>query len=191
MNAYFIETEFEKSVDFNGSKFKKHAIFNGSHFHGKSTFWDSQFYRYTSFYNSSFDGEFLLDGARFREGIFDLRGAKIQDSKSREASCRLAKKFSENKGDRENADYYFYQEMDARRQRKSWYIQCFELFFVRLIFGYGIHPFRLMAWWLLSVACFGIYYWAESGINNAMQPFDYIKFSFATSFAPRIYCKCN
>ena len=184
MNAYFIETNFGNSLDFNGSKFKKHAIFNGSHFNGKSSFWDSQFYRYALFEKSVFNSDFLLDGARFKEEILDLKGARFEDSKSREVSCRLAKKFSENNGDRENADYYFFQEMDARRQRKPCYIQVFEIIFVRLIFGYGIHPFRLIFCWLLFVIAFGIHYWTESGIDNTMGLPDCIKFSFATAFAP-------
>lgn len=90
----------------------------------------------------------------------------------------------EKTGDKEEADYHFYREMEAKRKQTPWYVRYLEFIVLQKIFGYGVHPWWLMFWWGIVVIIFAILYQTGNGIIGAMQPCDYIKVSFATAIAP-------
>jgi len=192
--VYFSESHFQKDVSFINSKFCYFAEFSESQFNGVSNFSKTEFDK-VNFCESIFNGNALFSGANVKNYIDFTRSAFngdyltfentiFDEPWNQEYCCRKAKKLLEEKGDREAAGYYFYQEMDAKRKQKPWYYRYPEFVFIQLIFGYGVHPFRLMAWWLSIILVFGIFYLIGNGIDGAIQPFDYLKVSFATALAP-------
>ena len=169
----FLKCQFRFDVDFSGSKFKGTVTFNGSEFCRDACFSRCEFSQKTDFSWSQFDGDSL-----------SFKHSKFCDPISQERACRKAKNVLERNGDRQEAGYYFYCEMDAKRKQKPCYIRYPEFFFLQLIFGYGVHPPRLIAWWGIIVAAFAAFYWIGRGSNGATQLFDYLKFSLATAIAP-------
>ena len=81
--------------------------------------------------------------------------------------------------------------MDAKRKQKPMYFRYLEWFFIQFIFGYGVHPLRLMACWLGFVGLFAIMYLLWNGIDptasqlqGAATLADYVWFSIATAVTP-------
>jgi hypothetical protein len=110
-------------------------------------------------------------------------------------------------GNRDEEEYHFYREIEAKRIQKgirgnsglglidclkteTWSFWKFflhdvlEFVFVQKIFGYGIHPWWLMIWWLAIIALFAGLYYIGGGISGALGLFDDLKVSFATAIAP-------
>ena len=52
------------------------------------------------------------------------------------------------------------------------------------MFGYGVHPLRLWAWWFFFVGVFAAFYWIGKGVTGASQPLDYIWFSITVAVTP-------
>jgi hypothetical protein len=198
--ANFRDTEFVSNAYFNKSIFYCDANFYLSRFSGNAYFNWSQFLDTINFHGSKFMG----DSLGFNEALF-------RDPKAQEEACRRAKNINEMNGNRELASYYFYREMEALRKQKGslsgshflpperersmisenwsaikrffWY-DIIEYVFVQGIFGYGVHPIRLIISWGIVVISFGILYKAGNGITGATQLFDYFKFSLAIAIAP-------
>lgn len=61
-----------------------------------------------------------------------------------------------------------------------------EFVFIQKIFGYGVHPFQLFAWWLAFVVIFAVIYSIKGAIEqpDARQWYDYLWFSIATAATP-------
>ena len=84
--------------------------------------------------------------------------------------------------------------MDAKLKQKPWYICYPEYIFIQLIFGYGVHPFRLMFCWFLVAVIFAIFYSVNGGITGKLpasslpQPWSYFVecfyFSVVTAVTP-------
>lgn len=204
--ASFSESQFNADVTFMGSRFhnpdadfsaslfSKRAFFAGCKFNGvdfrKTTFvedvdfGDSKFSRGSTFGGAKFRGKADLDEAKFIGDVLTLRDAKFNDPKSQEDACRRAKNVLEKNGNREEAGYHFYREMEARRKQKPGYIRYPEFLFIQMIFGYGVHPEWLMYWWILIIAIFAFIYAFGDALYGATGPFDYIKVSFAIAIAP-------
>ena len=68
-------------------------------------------------------------------------------------------------------------------KRFFWY-DVIEFIFVQGIFGYGVHPKRLIISWGAMTIAFSILYKIGNGLNGATQLFDYFKFSLAAAIAP-------
>jgi hypothetical protein len=62
-----------------------------------------------NFYNSDLRGELIFKNAKFKE------------PSTQEKAFRKAKIVWGELGDREEADYYFYREMEAKRLQKPYY----------------------------------------------------------------------
>lgn len=180
-DAHFIEVIFLRDANFMNAEFLGN-VFMGMDIYQRK----SKFYGATNFKNSLFKKRVHIKGADFLGNVISLsfRGAEFEDPLSQESVCRLAKRILETNGDKEEADYHFYKEMEAKRVRKSWYKRYPEYIFIQLIFGYGVHPPRLMASWIFIILAFGMLYWIGSGINGAAQLLDCMKFSFASAIAP-------
>lgn len=191
--ASFIFIEFKWTATFKGSRFKhgnfqgssfgNHVYFNGSifniaefnrvKFNGNANFTKAKFYGWAKFGDSTFNGYAVT-----------FRAAEFCGPEDQEDACRRAKNVLEKNGDREEAGYHFYREMEAKRMQKPWYYRYPEFALVQLIFGYGVHPFWLIYWWLLTVCTFASVYALGNGINGATQWYDYIWFSIVTAIIP-------
>lgn len=225
MDAFFGGTTFSVAF-FNGATFGSEARFQGATlrnawFRG-ATFKNAWFYkttfdRRTIFEGAVFGGSAIFRGATFEHVIFNeakfegdvltFRDATFNRAKDQEDACRKAKNVLEKNGDREEAGYHFYREMEAKRIQKGirgnsgldlidclktdtwsfwrffWY-DAIEWLFVQMMFGYGVHFERLIVTWVVVVVLFaGLYYHSDaiSGVSNA---FDSLKISFATAIAP-------
>jgi len=171
-NADFMEATFSE-VGFEGSTFSEGALFLGATFRGDADFSDATFMRDALFNEAKFEGEVLT-----------FKDATFADARSQERACRRAKNELEKNGNREEAGYHFYREMEGKRKQKPWYIRYPEFVFIQLIFGYGVHPFRLIAWWFFFVGIFAGIYWKWNGVIGALQPLDYIWFSITVAVTP-------
>jgi hypothetical protein len=127
-----------------------------------------------------------------------------------EEACRRAKNVLSKAGNRDEEEYHFYREMEAKRIQKgirgngglglvylllktdTWSFWKFffhdvlEFFFVQKIFGYGIHPYWLFGWWFAFVVIFAVIYSIKGAIEqpDARQWYDYLWFSIATAATP-------
>lgn len=144
-----------------------------------------------SFLGAKFGGDVIFDSAKFSVDNLTFRDAEFNNPGSQEDACRRAKNVLEKNGNREEAGHHFYREMDGKRKQKPWYIRYPEWFFIQFIFGYGVHPFRLMACWFGFVGLFTIVYLHWSGIDSVASQLkgnatlaDYVWFSIATAVTP-------
>ena len=69
------------------------------------------------FGKTKFGGLFTLDNCDMGNEISFI-DSKFNLPKSQEEACRAAKNICESQGNREESDYYFYREMEARRKQK-------------------------------------------------------------------------
>ena len=183
--AAFLGTQFKGRAEFSWTIYNR-CNFSYAHFYESANFFGARFDEYVTFCGARFDSHanFLdtkISGVDSPE-IFKI--ATFKRSEDEETVCRKAKKLMEEQGNKKEADNYFYREMAAGRRLKPRSVRYPEYIFMQLIFGYGVHPWRLIIWWGIIVLAFAVLYGIGNGINGATQLFDYIKFSFATAIAP-------
>lgn len=195
-DAWFIGAYFNGAVWVRGASFSKEAWFI-----------EASFSKETWFNGASFSRNAMFNGASFSGDILTFRDASFADSASKEYVCRKAKNVLEKNGDREEAGYHFYREMEAKREQKGirgysglglidclktdtwsfwrffWY-DVIEWLFVQVMFGYGVHFERLIASWAVIVVLFAGLYYNGNVISGVSSVFDYLKVSFATAIAP-------
>jgi hypothetical protein len=213
-NANFDNSLFNGNSDYSEATFNWSAAFNDITFNGRILFENTTFNEIAFFNNTTFNewADFLL--TKFEGDFLTFENAAFAFPTSQETACRKAKNVLEKNGDREKAGYYFYREMEGKsKQKRSSYryfdyeallfcneayvapreltdllkylkYNILEYFFIQVVFGYGVHPWRLITWWGIMIVTFAGLYWVGSGINGASQLFDYIKFSLATAIAP-------
>ncbi len=87
-------------------------------FSGDAGFDGATFSGDTRFDEAAFNGSAWFGGATF---LHELRayGATFDKAASQEQLCRIAKRNCEEQGDKDEADYYHYREMEAKRKQKS------------------------------------------------------------------------
>jgi hypothetical protein len=190
-DADFRDSTFSEDADFRKSTFSKDAFFRGSIFSKDAFFRKSTFSEDADFKKSIFSEGADFRDSTFRGEILTFKKAIFLNPSSQEDACRRAKIVLESSGDREESGYHFYREMEGKRRQKDWYVRYPEFIFIQLIFGYGVHPFRLWAFWLGFVGVFALIYWLGHGIDatassmkEAPQIVDYIWFSIATAITP-------
>jgi len=105
-----------------------------------------------------------------------FRGTEFPLAESQEEACRMAKGISENLGDREEADYYYYREMEAKRKLKH-PLKSFLEMPVQYCFGYGIYPLRVFFTWFTLILIFALVYWLGNGIEEANSLLECVYFS--------------
>ncbi len=183
-NAYLHQSHFQKTI------FGSFISFNYAEFGPDAVFWEAQFEGDAYFLGAKFEGTVEFARAHFSESIC-FYSTEFKEPRSQEDVSRLAKQILEGMGDREEAGHYFYREMEAKRRQKPWYIRYPEYVFIQWMFGYGVHPFRLMACWFGFVFLFAAVYWLGHGIDAAASQskgnatlVDYIWFSIATAVTP-------
>jgi len=213
MKVQFTESKFKNCVYFMGARFNGESRFLDCQFNDKADFCDARFSSYVNFIRANFgndacfigshfngdvyfvqaqfDGIACFNIARFDGEVLTFKDARFSIPIDQEDACRRAKNLMERSGDREEAGLHFYREMDGKRKQKPWYIRYPEWFFIQLIFGYGVHPYRLMACWFGFVFLFAAIYSLGHGIDAVASQLkgnatlvDYIWFSIATAVTP-------
>jgi len=192
--ADFSESEFNGTADFLRCKFEFDVDFREAKFNEKVDFIGCEFSRDAYFSGCEFSRKIEFAGSQFNGDSLSFKYSKFSDPVSQEEACRRAKNVMERNGDRQEAGYYFYREMEAKRRQKPWYVRYPEFFFIQLIFGYGVHPFRLMFCWFAVATVFAFIYSAEGGIISKLpasslpQPLSYFVecfyFSIVTAVTP-------
>ncbi len=198
----FLGAQFNGFANFSGSRFNDEASFNSSEFESNAIFSEAEFIQDADFSYATLNGETYFSESMFWKNLYfvksklngillSFQGAKFTDPISEELCCRTAKNILEKNGDREGAGYHFNREMVAKRKQKPWYIRYPEFVFIQLIFGYGVHPFRLWACWFGFVFLFAVIYLLGHGIDAEASQLkrnatliDYVWFSIATAVTP-------
>ncbi len=208
--ADFSYADFIEDALFNQGFFSEYASFDGVFFSEDALFNQGFFSEYASFDGAFFSEDVLFNGAKFEGDVLTFRDATFILAKSQEEACRRAKNVLSKAGNREEEEYHFYREMEAKRKQKGiyetdnrmfekystlraenlaivnrflWY-DIVEHIFLQKIFGYGVHPKRLMISWGAIVLVFGVLYLYGRAITETMDWSDNFKVSFATAIAP-------
>jgi hypothetical protein len=202
-------SNFQWGSRFSRATFSESAWFDGTTFSGDARF-----------YGATFSGDARFYGAKFEGDLLTFRNATFTHAENQAGACRRAKNVLERNGDREEAGYHFYREMEGKRKQKESDYRYFDyeallfcketdaspreltdLFkyliynildylFIQVIFGYGVHPYRLWGFWWLIVGLFALLYWIGSGVNNSTtaQPLtdflEYLWFSITFAVTP-------
>lgn len=210
--AYFQNATFKGYTNFLETFYKAYTDFNAATFSGKGvSFAEAIFFGYfTDFRKVLFDGiHGNFRATQFTGEFVSFRNAKFRNKSDQELACRKAKNVLSKGGNRDDEEYHFYKEMEAIRIQKgirgnsglglgdclktdTWSFWKFflydviEWFFVQKIFGYGVHPYWLFAWWLAFVVVFAVVYSIKGGIeeSEAKQWYDFFWFSIATAATP-------
>jgi hypothetical protein len=164
----FSRTQFANVVNFHNAQIEKNSIFAGARFREEIDFTESKFRGNIDFREAQFIKDVCFIGAQFTGDVLTFKDAEFGIPKSQEDACRRAKNLLEKNGNREEAGYHFYREMEAKRKQKPWYVRYPEFFFIQLIFGYGVHPFRLMLCWFAIATIFAFFYLAKGGIISKL-----------------------
>jgi len=198
-SAHFEETTFIREAWFQGTMFNRNALFAEATFSMDTTFLEATFRSFAYFEETTFKQEVSIVGAKFEGEFLTFRNATFFLPSSMEEACRKAKNVLAKAGNRDEEEYHFYREMEAKRIQKgirgdsglglghilaktdtwsSWrYFRydAIEWLFVQGMFGYGVHPKRLMISWGAIVLAFGFFYWYGDGIIGTTGWLDYIK----------------
>jgi len=214
----FDNTKFDKNTTFSEARFYNSAHFEGSVFSDNVTFMEAQFEREVNFSNVTFKGIVSFMNARFKGESLSFKDAAFSRANDQENACVKAKKLLDEHGKRDEADYHFFREMEGRRKQNGIYYEYFdyemllfcneevnstdlkdflkymrynilEYFVFQVIFGYGVRPWRIWAWWFIFVGIFAFVYWIGKGVNNASgqsltQPLEYVWFSITVAVTP-------
>jgi hypothetical protein len=116
-------------------------------------------------------------------GKLDCKKVKFENLSAAEETNRVAKNRWNVLGDREEADYYFYREMEAKRVQKKWYFRYPEVI-IQYCFGYGVYPERFIITWFSIILVFTAIYSTQSGINADLGFFSYFYSSVVTAITP-------
>nr|CBH37559.1 hypothetical membrane protein, ion channel family [uncultured archaeon] len=168
--VWFWGVKISGTVRFIGAKIG-HVYFNYATIGGNARFEEAEIRGMVGFERAEIKKKLIFKNTKFRIPM------------AQEEACRKAKIICENLGNRADVDYYFYREMEARRKQKNPIIRFLELP-VQYIFGYGVHPWRVIATWLLTVFSLAFVYWLGNGVEAADSLVEYIYFSVVTVATP-------
>ncbi len=187
-DAYFRAAMFEGAVIFEPATFEGFADFEEATFKLCVNFHKAKFVS-VSFLGTAFEkgadfreatiGDCEFGGSELKAGL-SLRPTTFTTYQGQENACRAAKQSWDSAGDRSQADYYFYHEMEAKRKLKTRAVRWIELP-AQFIYGYGVHPERLMAAFVLALILFDAYYWRVGEVASFSEG---LYFSFTAMVFP-------
>ena len=179
--ASFVKATIEGDVLFDGATIEGTVRFNGATIEGDTSFLKARIGGNTWFKNAKIKRyvDFSLSNIHY----LTFKDATFNNMSGQEVACRTARKTQERIGDRILADYHFYREMEAKRKQKHPIIRVLELP-VQYIFGYGVHPWRVIATWLLTAFSLAFVYWLGNGVEAADSLVENIYFSVVTAATP-------
>lgn len=178
-DVFFVGAKINGGVRFNKAEIGEEIVFEGAEIN-----------EYILFTEVKINGDIALDNAKI-DGIADfylteIKGelkckyTKFRSFQSQEVTCRKAKKIYEELGNREESDYYFYREMEARRKQKKWFIRYPEIL-VQYIFGYGTAWGRVLFTWFVVVFGLAFWFWRGKGVVETDSLWENIYFSIVTA----------
>ena len=191
--AWFTGAKIIGGVSFKDAKIGRVARFDEVEIGGDTVFVGAEIGG-----DARFDGAKIGENAWFKEakiggdasfslteikGVCSFKDAKFKKPQAQEVACRTARKTQERIGDRVSADYHFYREMEAKRKQKHPIIRVLELP-VQYIFGYGVHPWRVITTWLVTVFVLAFVYWLGHGVVAADSFWGCLYFSIVTAATP-------
>lgn len=118
-DATFKRTLFRDSAGFHKLVSNEDVDFSNAFFCDTVDFRESNFSGNVLYSNATFNEHVNLAKANFSDITF--RGAKFRHPRDQEESCRLAKTVLEKIGNREEAGYHFYREMEAIRRQNGFF----------------------------------------------------------------------
>ena len=206
----FDESTFSGDAEFDGATFSGDAVFDGTTFSWAVLFDGATFSGDARFDRATFSGDARFNRAKLEGDVLTFRDATFVHAISQERASRRAKNVLAKAGNRDEEEYHFYREMEAKRIQKGikgnsglvlgylllkaetgsfwkfFFYDVLEFVFVQKIFGYGVHPFRLFGWWLVFVVIFAVIYSINGAIEqpDTRQWYDYLWFSIATAATP-------
>jgi hypothetical protein len=159
-----------------GSKIRGDVWFDHSEIRGNADFNDTEG-RYISFDNAKISGLASFETVKPTSGL-SFKDTDFSDPANQERACRKAKQIWEGLGDRNQADYHFYREMEAKRKQKPQPARIAEWLFIQLPLKYGTSSRRLVGAWILAGLILGIGLAYERGQLSSFLS------SWAAIFAP-------
>lgn len=192
-NLFFDHSQIGNYIWFQKAIIGGESSFNHSKIGGSISFEKAQLKDNVFFNSAQIGGNIWFDKAYIKgntwfdllniEGTLNFFKTKFENFKGQERAYRSAKIIWERYGDRERADYNFYHEMEAKRKQKHFYLRYPELI-VQYIFGYGVHPSRLLFAFIGLLVLFAFFYWYLEAIFSIDSLLDKLKFSFLTLIIP-------
>ncbi|AEG17672.1 MAG: hypothetical protein K8E24_011845 [Methanobacterium paludis] len=163
-NVLLNETEINGNIWFSGSELID-IVINDVKIEGKTNFHTSKI-----------------------KGKLDCKNVNFKIPESQEETFRVAKNCAESLGDKEEADNYFYREMEAKRLQKPVYIKKPE-WILQKFFGYGVYPLRIVITFFGIFIVFSLIFWQINGIflENSIDYLNLqmaLKLSFLTLIIP-------
>jgi len=214
----FLNSNFEKYAGFLGALFRIKANFQKAIFLSNATFMDAKFLKGADFSNVIFHGIASFMDTQFEGETLSFKDTAFSRAKDQEVACLKAKRLLDDNGKREEAGYHFYREMEAKRRQKESDYRYFDYeallvcneseleprelkdflnylkynildyLFIQVIFGYGVHPYRLCGFWGVMVCFFALLYWIGGGIkidsDQHLNILDYLWFSITVAVTP-------
>jgi len=213
--ANFSRAKIGKKVSFMDAEIGEYTIFNRAAIGGDALFVGAKMGKNVFFKEAEIDGDVTFDGTEIK-GVWSFKDAVFKKPQAQEEACRTARKIQERIGNRVEADYYFYREMEAKRKQKYLKISLkpilkrirklrleklvgkhinslekerriyrgFLELPIQYIFGYGVHPWRVIATWLVTVFVLAFVYWLGQGVVAADSFWEYLYFSVVTAATP-------
>jgi len=206
-NARFGGVTFGRDAVFDEATLSRGAGFDGATFRGNALFFRATFRGNALFFRATFSGDAVFSGCTFEGDVLTFRDATFTYPRIQEDACRRAKNVLAKAGNRDEEEYHFYREMVAKRIQKGirgnsgrglrdclktdtrsfWRFfvhDALEFIFVQMIFGYGVHPVRILLGWLAFVGMFAIIFSVKGALEEPVQWYDYFWFSIATAATP-------
>lgn len=218
----FIGANIDGNASFVGAWINGDASFDLVNIEGILSFWDATINGHASFDGASIQNELILDittiqgNITFFESVYgyDNHGdisllnprlignfyfdkSFFKNLKAREKINRFAKKICEGRGEKHDADNYFFEEMVARRQQKEWGETATMPIRERLInygkywlewplenlFFYGVHPEYSFLIWILIIGLFTVIYWIGNMVDTTNFS-GFLYFSLTNAMTP-------
>jgi hypothetical protein len=162
--ADFREVEFRDEVDFNYSRFLKTANFNNASFDGGVSFYGAEF----PWARSSTEKYHFMEMGLFFDGVNLAKATNLKweqfDGKLNTKGSSTWKKLEElfkQSGDLEGQNEALYRRhIDEGHDLHGWAKRAnrFEQWF----WGYGVRPWRLVAWLLVGFLLLSVSYWTQT-----------------------------
>jgi uncharacterized protein YjbI with pentapeptide repeats len=144
--AYFDEATFSGVASFSRAIFDKFARFIGATFCVDVSFGGATFSGVADFRGGTFRMGADFSGAKFEGDLLTFRDATFTLPESQEQACRKAKNVLAKAGNRDEEEYHFYREMEAKRKQKLTKYEDFD--YEALLFDENLHKenFDLKRW---------------------------------------------
>ncbi len=170
--AFFRRARFKDVANFKGALFRKITLFTGAQFNRGANFWKVTFEGITDFHKATFEDIVIFPppfGLPFISSIFHSYLNEIQ-------AYRLAKQAAQDHGAYQLAGRYHFAERCATNNQyfkdfaEKWnpkiiVVALLELFFARLLFGYGEKPQNPLIAAGVVIFLWAIFFWHFGGIE--------------------------